>query len=171
MAFKYKDKVSVVMLAKNELDSIKANDLCTKISEYTNDFIVMDGNSSDGTREYCQKFTSKVYGDSGFGKGTAIRSSINKVVQVEVPLIGDVKYILKNILIELDKRNFKNNNKSWWSQIDQWKSKNSLYFKQSGETIKPQHAVKCLYDKTKKFLSFTSELEILKTTEKRVFLF
>ena len=80
MTFKYKDKVSVVMLAKNELDSIKANDLCTKISEYTNDFIVMDGNSSDGTREYCQKFTSKVYGDSGFGKGTAIRSSINKVV-------------------------------------------------------------------------------------------
>ena len=77
-------------------------------------------------------------------------SSINKVVQVDVALIGDVKIILKNLLKEIKKRNFKNNNKSWWKQIDQWKSKNSLFFKQSGVTIKPQHAVKCLYEKTKK---------------------
>ncbi len=77
-------------------------------------------------------------------------SSINKVVQVDVPLIGDVKIILKNLLKEIKKRNFKNNNESWWKQIDQWKSKNSLFFKQSGVTIKPQHAVKCLYEKTKK---------------------
>ena len=83
-------------------------------------------------------------------------SSINKVVQIDIPLKGDVKSILKKLLKELDKRNFKNNIMDWWNQINQWKSKKSLSYNQTGEIIKPQHAIKCLYDKTKKLNPFVT---------------
>ena len=39
----------------------------------------------------------------------------------------------------------------WWSQINQWKDKDSLGFKQIGNNIKPQQAIKSLYEQTKKF--------------------
>ncbi len=83
-------------------------------------------------------------------------SSINKVVQIDIPLKGDVKSVLKKLLKELDKRNFKNNIMDWWSQINEWKSKKSLSYSQTGEIIKPQHAIKCLYDKTKKLNPFVT---------------
>ncbi len=83
-------------------------------------------------------------------------SSINKVVQIDIPLKGDVKTILKRLLKELDSRNFKNNIVDWWSQINEWRSKKSLSYNQTGEIIKPQHAVKCLYDKTKKLNPFVT---------------
>ncbi len=83
-------------------------------------------------------------------------SSINKVVQIDIPLKGDVKSVLKKLLKELDKRNFKNNIMDWWSQINEWKSKKSLSYSQTGEIIKPQHAVKCLYEKTKKLNPFVT---------------
>ena len=67
------------MLAKNEREAIEANNLCNKILKYTDDFIVMDGNSTDNTREFCKGFTSKVFVDSGKGKGAAIRNSLRKV--------------------------------------------------------------------------------------------
>tara|TARA_X000000950_G_C13741558_1_gene588703 strand:+ start:142 stop:843 length:702 start_codon:yes stop_codon:yes gene_type:complete len=79
MKFKHKDLISVVMLAKNERQSIEANKLCEKILEYTNDFIVMDGDSTDNTKKFCSKFTDNVFVDGGNGKGTAIRNSLDHV--------------------------------------------------------------------------------------------
>lgn len=79
MKFKNKDQVSVVMLAKNERESIEANNLCEKILNYTNDFIVMDGDSKDNTKDFCSRFTDNVFIDSGKGKGTAIRNSLKHV--------------------------------------------------------------------------------------------
>ena len=79
MKFKHKDLISVVMLAKNEKQSIEANNLCEKILEYTNDFIVMDGDSTDNTKNFCSRFTNNVFVDSGNGKGTAIRNSLEYV--------------------------------------------------------------------------------------------
>ena len=77
-------------------------------------------------------------------------SSINKVVQIDVPLIGDVKDVLKSLLKEIKKQNNKNNLKQWWKEIKQWRNRKSLYFNQVGEIIKPQFAIKSLYEKTKK---------------------
>ena len=37
----------------------------------------------------------------------------------------------------------------WWEQIQKWRTKNSLNFKNSDENIKPQHAVQRLYELTK----------------------
>ena len=82
-------------------------------------------------------------------------SSINKIIKVDLSLVGDVKDVLKSINTTLKKKNM-NLNKSnkqqisnWWEQIQKWRTKNSLHFKNSDETIKPQHAVQRLYELTK----------------------
>ena len=82
-------------------------------------------------------------------------SSINKIIKVDLSLVGDVKDVLKGINRTLKKKNM-NLNKSnkqqtskWWEQIQKWRTKNSLHFKNSDETIKPQHAVQRLYELTK----------------------
>ena len=82
-------------------------------------------------------------------------SSINKIIKVDLAIVGDVKEILKGTNKTLKKKNIdlKKSNKpkisKWWEQIQKWRSKNSLHFKNSDETIKPQHAVQRLYELTK----------------------
>ncbi len=82
-------------------------------------------------------------------------SSINKIIKVDLALVGDVKEVLKGINKTLKKKNLdlKKSNKQqiakWWEQIQKWRTKNSLHFKNSDETIKPQHAVQRLYELTK----------------------
>ncbi len=82
-------------------------------------------------------------------------SSINKIIKVDLALVGDVKEVLKGINKTLKKKNLdlKKSNKQkiakWWEQIQKWRTKNSLNFKNSDETIKPQHAVQRLYELTK----------------------
>ena len=82
-------------------------------------------------------------------------SSINKIIKVDLALVGDVKDILKGVNKTLKKKNIdlKKSNKQkiskWWEQIQKWRTKNSLNFQNSDETIKPQHAVQRLYELTK----------------------
>ena len=82
-------------------------------------------------------------------------SSINKIIKVDLALVGDVKDVLKGINKNLKKKkiNLKKSNKQkiakWWEQIQKWRTKNSLDFKNSDVTIKPQHAVQRLYEITK----------------------
>ena len=82
-------------------------------------------------------------------------SSINKIIKVDLALVGDVKEVLSGINKTLKKKNIdlKKSNKQkiakWWEQIQKWRTKNSLNFKNSDKTIKPQHAVQRLYELTK----------------------
>ena len=82
-------------------------------------------------------------------------SSINKIIKVDLALVGDVKDIIKGINKTLKSKNIdlKKSNKQkiskWWEQIQKWRAKNSLDFRNSEETIKPQHAVQRLYELTK----------------------
>nr|WP_102959258.1 acetolactate synthase 3 large subunit [Mangrovicella endophytica] len=79
-------------------------------------------------------------------------SSINKNVRVDLPIIGDVAHVLEELV-----RVWKAKNKaidaealkSWWSQIDGWKARNSLGYKPSRDVIMPQYAVQRLYELTK----------------------
>jgi acetolactate synthase-1/2/3 large subunit len=82
-------------------------------------------------------------------------SSINKNVKVDLPIVGDVKDVLK-LLIKTFKKsnpNFEKSNKEniskWWNQIEKWREKKSLNFVNSSKIIKPQHAVQRLYELTK----------------------
>jgi acetolactate synthase-1/2/3 large subunit len=91
-------------------------------------------------------------------------SSINKIVKVDLPIVGDVTNVLKSFIRTLKKKhpNFEKSNKEkiskWWRQIDAWRDKRSLNFINSTKIIKPQHAVKRLYELTK-------QEDVLITTE------
>ena len=82
-------------------------------------------------------------------------SSINKIIKVDLALVGDVNDVLKRInktlkskKIDLSKSN-KQKISKWWEQIQRWRTKDSLNFKNSDENIKPQYAVQRLYELTK----------------------
>ncbi len=79
-------------------------------------------------------------------------SSINKVVHVDVPIIGDVATVLKVMLKEwkaLKRKPDVKSMKSWWSEIDGWRSRNSLAYKPNKDVIMPQYALQRLYELTK----------------------
>ncbi len=82
-------------------------------------------------------------------------SSINKIIKVDLAIVGDVNEVLKTTIKKINKKQngLKTSNKQniskWWEQIQKWRTKNSLGFINSEKTIKPQHAVKRLYELTK----------------------
>ena len=82
-------------------------------------------------------------------------SSINKNVNVDLALVGDVKFVLEKLVSAVKQKHpdFENSNKqkiaAWWSQIENWRKKNSLGYINSKEVIKPQFAVQRLYELTK----------------------
>tara|TARA_B100001121_G_scaffold215753_1_gene189301 strand:+ start:851 stop:2617 length:1767 start_codon:yes stop_codon:yes gene_type:complete len=82
-------------------------------------------------------------------------SSINKIIKVDLAIVGDVNEVIKSAIKSLNKKNngFKKSNKQkiskWWEQIQKWRTKNSLGFLNSDTEIKPQHAVQRLYELTK----------------------
>ena len=79
-------------------------------------------------------------------------SSINKNVPVEVPIVGDAGRVLA-ALIAAWKADGQAQDKAalttWWRQIDEWRGKDCLRYRQEGRIIKPQHAVKRLYEITR----------------------
>ncbi|MGV3575672.1 MAG: acetolactate synthase 3 large subunit [Devosia sp.] len=80
-------------------------------------------------------------------------SSINKVVQVHVPIVGDCNRVLEEMIrIWRSKTNQPRTEAiaPWWGQIDKWRAVGSLNFKNSDTVIKPQWAIQRLYEATKK---------------------
>jgi len=82
-------------------------------------------------------------------------SSINKIVKVDLSIVGDVSDVIISTTKTLKKKNLnlKKSNKQkiskWWQQIEKWRTKQSLSFINSDTVIKPQHAVQRLYELTK----------------------
>jgi len=82
-------------------------------------------------------------------------SSINKNVKVDLAIVGDVKSVVASTLKKLKKKkpSFIKSNKQktskWWEKIQKWRSKRSLDYIGSEETIKPQYAIERLYELTK----------------------
>jgi len=78
-------------------------------------------------------------------------SSINKNVPVDVPIVGDVASVLTDMIKKWKAEKPKQDQaalKKWWGQIDQWRAKKCLAFQQKGDTIKPQHAIRRLFELT-----------------------
>jgi len=82
-------------------------------------------------------------------------SSIGKNIKVDLPIVSDVGSFLRALTKRFKEKNkdFLNSNKSniskWWKDIDKWRQKKSLNFKNSKEVIKPQYAVQRLYELSK----------------------
>jgi acetolactate synthase I/II/III large subunit len=79
-------------------------------------------------------------------------SSINKNVKVDVAVIGDCANVLADMLAEWRAGKAVPEKKAladWWKQIDKWRARKSLAYKNSKEIIKPQYAIQRLYELTK----------------------
>ncbi|MFH1868777.1 MAG: biosynthetic-type acetolactate synthase large subunit [Candidatus Omnitrophota bacterium] len=71
-------------------------------------------------------------------------SSVSKNVHVDIPIVGDVK----NVLSELNKIVEVPDTDKWHEQINDWKKKSPLTYK-DGDNIKPQYVVEQIYEATK----------------------
>ncbi|GKY88957.1 acetolactate synthase 3 large subunit [Sinisalibacter aestuarii] len=79
-------------------------------------------------------------------------SSINKVIHVDIPIIGDVAHVLEDLLRIWKSRGRKVNKdglKGWWEQIGKWKAVNCLNYTNSDTIIKPQYALERLEELTR----------------------
>ena len=79
-------------------------------------------------------------------------SSINKVIRVDIPIVGDVGHVLEDVLKVWKARGRKTNRpalEKWWSKIENWRNVDCLKFEQKGSIIKPQHALARLEALTK----------------------
>lgn len=79
-------------------------------------------------------------------------SSINKVIRVDIPIVGDVGHVLEDILKVWKSRGRKVNREAlekWQKQISEWRAVNCLTYKPSETTIKPQYALQRLEELTK----------------------
>ena len=80
-------------------------------------------------------------------------SSINKNVAVDIGIVGDCASVLGDMQKLWNKTRKKPSKKSlspWWKQIDVWRARQCLRYKQAGDVIKPQYAIERLYEMTKK---------------------
>lgn len=79
-------------------------------------------------------------------------SSINKNVRVDVPVVGDVGHVIEEMMRIWKARQIRPDAKAltaWWDQINKWRARDCLKYKQSGDVIKPQYALQRLYDAIK----------------------
>ncbi len=88
-------------------------------------------------------------------------SSISKTVKVDVPIVGEVKPVLEQ-MIELIKESDIKPSKAalaaWWEKIESWRSVNCLDYDRSSTLIKPQYVVEQLYQVTKGDAYVTSDV-------------
>jgi acetolactate synthase-1/2/3 large subunit len=74
-------------------------------------------------------------------------SSINKVIRVDVGIVGDVANVLEDLIAiwtERGRKTAREGVAQWWKQIAEWQARDCLSYKPSAKTIKPQYAVERL---------------------------
>ncbi|NCO86874.1 MAG: acetolactate synthase 3 large subunit [Rhodobacterales bacterium] len=79
-------------------------------------------------------------------------SSINKVIRVDIPILGDVAHVLEDLLAAWTARGGVTDREAvarWWDQIRDWRAIDCLRFEQSGPVIRPQYALSRLEVLTK----------------------
>ncbi len=88
-------------------------------------------------------------------------SSINKNVKVDIGIVGDCGHVLEDMIrlwrsssVETDKAALA----AWWQQVDKWRGRKSLAYRNSSEVIKPQYAIERLY-------ALTRDRDVYITTE------
>ncbi len=88
-------------------------------------------------------------------------SSISKRVKVDVPIVGNIKDVVIDLMAFLKAAEQKPDTKAiaaWWKQIEAWRGKDCLKYKTDGEIIKPQYVVQKLWEATKGDAFVTSDV-------------
>ena len=76
-------------------------------------------------------------------------ANINKSVKVDLPIVGDVKRVLKELNKALATEKRRPDLSEWWDQIHEWQKKYPLTYQQNGSKLKPQYVLEVLSDLTK----------------------
>ncbi len=117
------------------------------------------------------RFDDRVIGNPGhFAAGNPTRkiihididpSSISKRVKVDVPIVGNIKDVVVDLIALLKAAEQKPDAKAigeWWQQIEAWRAKDCLKYKKGGDIIKPQYVVEKLWEVTKGDAFVTSDV-------------
>ena len=80
-------------------------------------------------------------------------SSISKRVKVDVPIVGDVKDVLQELIAMIREAETKPDQsalEAWWNQIEGWRSRDCLNYDRGNlSVIKPQKVIETLWEMTK----------------------
>jgi len=90
-------------------------------------------------------------------------SSISKRVKVDVPIVGNVKDVLKELIAQYEAASKDNNAQqkslaAWWEQVESWRGRNCLSYAPSDKVIKPQSVVQKLWEVTRGDAFITSDV-------------
>ena len=80
-------------------------------------------------------------------------SSISKRVKVDVPIVGNVKDVLDDLIAQYEVASAESRSNAdalarWWQQVETWRGKKCLDYAGSTEVIKPQYVVQKLWEVT-----------------------
>lgn len=71
-------------------------------------------------------------------------SSISKRVKAQIPIVGNVKSVLADMVSLLEEEDYRQNTElltPWWNQIDEWRSRKSLDYPADSKSIMPEALV------------------------------
>jgi len=90
-------------------------------------------------------------------------SSISKRVKVDVPIVGNVPDVLDEMIKLVEAGPARTASAAhaldaWWQEVEGWRAKDCLKYKQNGELIMPQYVVQKLWEITKGDAIITSDV-------------
>jgi acetolactate synthase-1/2/3 large subunit len=88
-------------------------------------------------------------------------SSISKRVKVDVPIVGNVREVLRELIRQLETAKLRPEQealKTWWTQIELWRGRDCLKYDRTSPLIKPQYVIEKLYEITKGAAYITSDV-------------
>jgi acetolactate synthase-1/2/3 large subunit len=88
-------------------------------------------------------------------------SSISKRVKVDIPIVGNVREVLRDLIKYLDAAKEQPDRealKTWWTQIELWRSRDCLKYDRASPIIKPQYVIEKLYQVTRGEAFVTSDV-------------
>ncbi len=114
------------------------------------------------------RFDDRITGDTGkfCPKAKIIHididpASISKNINVDIPIVGEVKKVLDDmvkILAENDNKQDKKSLQSWWANVHKWQQQDCLAYDRNSQHIKPQSVIESLYNVTAGKAHITSDV-------------
>lgn len=87
-------------------------------------------------------------------------ATISKTVPADVPIVGDARDVLKQMLEMLKQHSEQDCDslRDWWQSIEQWRARQCLAFDRSSEKIKPQAVIETIWRLTNGDAYVTSDV-------------